>query len=251
VKLAGKVAIVTGGARGIGRALCLGLAREGARVVVNDVNEPGAQAVAREIEAAGGEALAVRADVSKAAEVQSMVDAAVARFGTVGIVVNNAGLVDVHKPWQQISEEEWDRVMAVNLKSCFLTLRAAYPHMQAARWGRIISISSVTFWLGHPNLVHYVASKAGVIGFTRTLAREVGVDGVTVNAVTPGAIQTESELEMFPNQAALAEQLNTLQSLKRRGTPNDLVGAVVFLASDDSAFITGQTLNVDGGWAMH
>jgi 3-oxoacyl-[acyl-carrier protein] reductase len=251
MRLAGKVAIVTGGGRGIGRALCLGLAREGARVVVNDLDETTARAVAREIEADGGEALAVRADVSRAAEVQGLVDAAVARFGTVGILVNNAALVDVHKPWQQIDEEEWDRVLAVNLKSCFLTLRAVYPHMQAAGWGRIVSISSVTFWVGHPNLLHYVAAKAGVIGFTRSLARALGPEGITVNAVTPGAIQTESELVMFPDQAALAEQMNDLQSLKRRGTPTDLVGAVVFLASDDSAFVTGQTLNVDGGWAMH
>jgi 3-oxoacyl-[acyl-carrier protein] reductase len=251
MRLDGRVALVTGAGRGIGRAISLGLAREGARVVVNDVVEERARATADAIHTAGGQALAVQADVSRAAEVDRLVAAAVARFEALDIVVNNAGLVDVHKPWQQISEEEWDRVLAVNLKSCFLTLRAAYPHLKASGRGRIVSISSVTFWLGHPNLLHYVASKAGVIGFTRTLARELGPEGITVNAVTPGAIRTEAELEVFPEQEALAERMFQVQSLKRRGLPDDLVGVVVFLASDDSSFITGQTINVDGGWAMH
>jgi 3-oxoacyl-[acyl-carrier protein] reductase len=251
MRLDGRVALVTGAGRGIGRAISLGLAREGARVVVNDVVDERARTTADAIQASGGQALPVQADVSRAAEVDRLVAAAVARFEALDIVVNNAGLVDVHKPWQQISEEEWDRVLAVNLKSCFLTLRAAYPHLKASGRGRIVSISSVTFWLGHPNLLHYVASKAGVIGFTRTLARELGPEGITVNAVTPGAIRTEAELEVFPEQDALAERMFQVQSLKRRGLPDDLVGVVVFLASDDSSFITGQTMNVDGGWAMH
>ena len=160
-------------------------------------------------------------------------------------------LTDVHKPWREITEEEWDRVMAVNLKSCFLCFRAVYPAMEAAQWGRVINISSVTFWLGRPLLLHYVASKAGMIGLTRTLAREVGADGITVNAVTPGAIQTESELELFPDQAGLAAWLAGEQVVKRRGLPTDVAGAVAFLASDAASFISGQTINVDGGWAMH
>jgi 3-oxoacyl-[acyl-carrier protein] reductase len=167
------------------------------------------------------------------------------------ILVNNAGLTDTHKPWQQITEEEWDRVLAVNLKSCFLTFRAVYPDMAAAGWGRVINISSVTYWLGRPNLLHYVSSKAGMIGFTRTLAREVGSEGITVNAVTPGAIQTESELEMFPDQAGIAAYLDEVQAVKRRGLPEDIAGAVRYLASDAASFVSGQTINVDGGWAMH
>jgi 3-oxoacyl-[acyl-carrier protein] reductase len=123
--------------------------------------------------------------------------------------------------------------------------------MREAGWGRIVNVSSVTVHLGQANILHYVSAKAGMIGFTRTLAREVGPDGITVNAVTPGAIQTESELEMFPDQAELATRMNQLQSIKRRGLPDDIAGAVVFLASDASAFITGQTINIDGGWAMH
>jgi 3-oxoacyl-[acyl-carrier protein] reductase len=179
-----------------------------------------------------------------------MVQTVANEVGPVSILINNAGITDAHKPWQQIDDAEWDRVLAVNLKSCFLTLRAVYPAMKAARWGRIINISSVTVHLGQANVLHYVSAKAGMIGFTRTLAREVGADGITVNAITPGAIQTESELEMFPDQAGLATRMNQLQSIKRRGLPDDIAGAVVFLASDASAFITGQTINIDGGWAM-
>jgi 3-oxoacyl-[acyl-carrier protein] reductase len=252
MKLRDHVALVTGGSRGIGRALCLGLAAEGARVVVNyATRREGAEATVRAIEQAGGQALAMRADVASATDVEAMVRAATERFGTVDVLVNNAAVTDAHKPWQQISEAEWDRVLAVNLKGCFLCLRAVYPFMQKAGWGRIINVSSVTFWLGRPNLLHYVSSKAGMIGFTRTLAREVGADGITVNALTPGAIQTEAELELFPDQAGLAGWLNEVQAIRRRGTAQDVVGAVVFLASDDSSFITGQTINVDGGWAMH
>jgi len=123
--------------------------------------------------------------------------------------------------------------------------------MQAAGWGRVVNISSVTFWLGRPNLLHYVSAKGGMIGFTRTLAREVGAEGITVNAVTPGAIQTEAELELFPDQAGIANWLAAEQAVKRRGLPTDVAAAVAFLASDDAGFISGQTLNVDGGWAMH
>jgi 3-oxoacyl-[acyl-carrier protein] reductase len=206
--------------------------------------------VVAEITGAGGRAIAVPGDVSSAAEVDAMVQTVANEFGPVSILVNNAGITDAHKPWQQIDEAEWDRVLAVNLKSCYLTLRAVYPAMQAAGWGRIINISSVTVHLGQANVLHYVSAKAGMIGFTRTLAREVGADGITVNAITPGAIQTESELDMFPDQAGLVTRMNQLQSVKRRGLPEDIAGAVVFLPSDASAFITGQTINIDGGWAM-
>jgi 3-oxoacyl-[acyl-carrier protein] reductase len=252
VKLAGRVALVTGGSRGIGRAITLGLAREGAAVVVNYATRRNdAEEVVAAVRGSGGRAIAVQADVSRAADVEAMVARARTELGPIDVLVNNAALTDTHKPWQEIDEEEWDRVMAVNLKSCFLCFRAVYPSMRDGGWGRVINISSVTFWLGRPHLVHYIASKGGVIGFTRALAREVGVDGITVNAVTPGAIQTESELEMFPDQEGVARFTSEVQSVKRRGVPDDIAGAVVFLASEESAFVTGQTINVDGGWAMH
>lgn len=252
MSLAGRVALVTGGSRGIGHAISLRLARDGAAVAVNYANNAdAAERTVWEIEANGGRVIAVRADVGSAADVEALFATIERELGAVTILVNNAALTDTHKPWYEIDEAEWDRVLDVNLKSCFLTFRRAYAGMRDAGWGRVINISSVTYWLGQANLLHYVSSKAGMIGFTRTLSREVGVDGITVNAVTPGAIQTESELELFPEQEHLALRMNELQGIKRRGVPVDIAGAVSFLASEDSTFITGQTINVDGGWAMH
>jgi 3-oxoacyl-[acyl-carrier protein] reductase len=251
-ELIGRVAIVTGASRGIGSAIASSLGEAGAAVAVNyHRRRDEADALVAAITGAGGRALAVGADVSRSDEVEAMVATVREWLGPPLILVNNAGLTDTHKPWQQITEEEWDRVLAVNLKSCFLTFRAVYPDMAAAGWGRVINISSVTYWLGRPNLLHYVSSKAGMIGFTRTLAREVGSEGITVNAVTPGAIQTESELEMFPDQAGIAAYLDEVQAVKRRGLPEDIAGAVRYLASDAASFVSGQTINVDGGWAMH
>jgi 3-oxoacyl-[acyl-carrier protein] reductase len=247
-----RVALVTGGSRGIGRGIAMALAREGIRVAVNyHRHSEEAFSVVAAIRDAGGEAIAVSGDVSVTADVAAMVERTIDDLGRVTILVNNAGMTDTHKPWQEITEEEWDRVLAVNLKSCFLLFRAVYPSMKEASWGRVINISSVTFWLGRPNLLHYVSSKGGMIGFTRTLAREVGSEGITVNAITPGAIQTESELDLFPDQAGIATFLNDVQAVKRRGLPDDIAAAVVYLASEGSSFVTGQTINVDGGWAMH
>jgi 3-oxoacyl-[acyl-carrier protein] reductase len=246
-----RVALVTGGARGIGRAICLALADDGHAVAVNYRSRGDeAEALAAEIRAAGGRAFAVQGDVSVTADVERVVADVDLRLGPPLILVNNAALTDTHKPWTEIDEAEWREVIDVNLTSCFLTLRAVHPHMQRAGWGRIVNISSVTVHLGRENLLHYVASKAGMIGFTRTLAREVGPDGITVNAVTPGAIRTEAELEMFPDQESVAARLFALQAVKRRGVPADIGAAVAFLASEGAAFISGQTLNVDGGWAM-
>jgi len=247
-----RVALVTGGARGIGAAICAELARAGYHVAVNYRGRAteAARLVAA-IEHDGGTAMAVSADVADAGAVGRMVREVDARLGPVTILVNNAALTDVHKPWYEIDEAEWDAVMAVNLKSCFLCFRTVYPAMQAAGWGRVVNISSVTFWLGRPNLVHYVASKAGMLGFTRSLAREVGTEGITVNAVTPGAIQTEAEMEMFPDQDDIAAWLSREQAVPRRGIPEDIAAAVAYLVSDKAGFISGQTINVDGGWAMH
>jgi len=251
-RLAGRVAIVTGGARGIGRGIVTGLAAAGAAVCVNYATraEDAAQTVAR-VESAGGRAFAYRADVADAAAVDAMVAETVARYGRLDIVVNNAAITDAHRDWTEVTEAEWDRALAVNLKSCFLVMKAAYPHLRAGGHGRVVNIASVTFLTGQGRLLDYVASKGGMIGFTRTLARDVGTDGITVNAITPGAIQTEAEIAMFPDQAAVAKLTAGLQSIPRRGLPEDIANAVVFLASDEASFITGQTLNVDGGWAMH
>jgi 3-oxoacyl-[acyl-carrier protein] reductase len=248
----GRVALVTGGGRGIGAAICAALARSGHRVAVNfHTHEDAARAVVAGIEREGGTAVPVAGDVANAAAVEGMMSEVGRQLGPITVLVNNAALTDVHKPWHEIDETEWDTVMAVNLKSCFLCFRAVYPAMAAAGWGRVVNISSVTFWLGRPRLVHYVASKAGMIGFTRSLAREVGREGITVNAITPGAIRTESELEMFPDQEGIARWLSGEQAVPRRGLPEDIAAAVDYLVSDRAAFISGQTLNVDGGWAMH
>lgn len=252
MRLAGRSALVTGAARGIGAAIARGLAREGAGVCVNYATRAAeAEAVAAGIVAAGGRAFAAQADVSVAADVARMVAATVERFDGLDILVNNAAVTDAHRAWTEVTEAAWDRALDVNLKGCFLCFRAAHPHLRSGGQGRVINISSVTFLTGQGHLLDYVSSKGGMIGFTRTLAREIGPEGITVNAITPGAILTEAELTMFPDQEAVAAQMAGLQSLTRRGLPEDIANGVVFLASDEASFITGQTLNIDGGWAMH
>ena len=250
MRLKDRVAIVTGGSRGIGRAASMGLAREGARVLVNYLNRADkAEEVVRLITEGGGQAIAFRADVSNAREVEQMTDAALESFGGIDILVNNAG-ADPRRGWLDISEAEWDWLMAVNLKSQFLCARAVVPHMKARGKGKIINLTSIVYYLGFRDLLHYSATKGGVIGLTHALARELGPDGINVNAIAPGAIQTEAELEDQPDQQALAVLLAEKQCLPRRITPEDLVGTFVFLASDDSDPITGQTIVVDGGWVL-
>lgn len=255
MKLRGKTALVTGGSRGIGREVCLAFGREGARVAVNYYpgHEGEALQLVEEIAAEGGQAAAFGCDVADEAAVEEMMRRIGDAWTGVDILVNNAGIYP-RKPWHEITSAEWDRVMNVNVKSCFFTCRAAFPHMRQQGYGKIVNVASVTFLRGNAGFLHYVTSKGGVVGFTRALAREVGAHGIRVNAVSPGAIMTEQEQLDLPDPAAqeeLARYLAAEQSIPRRGVPTDLAGAFVFLASPESDFVTGQLLNVDGGWAMN
>lgn len=217
--------------------------------MVSDIHDS-LDAVVADVHQMGREALAVRGSVAIAADCRSLVAAAVQQFGHLDILVNNAAVTDTHRDWHQIAESEWDLVLAVNAKGPFLMFGACYPYLAASAHARVVNISSVTVHLGKARLLHYVASKAALIGFTRTLAREVGPEGITVNAVTPGAIRTEAELQMFPDEDASLRSAVANQAIHRRGLPEDIAAVVSFLASDDASFITGQTINVDGGWIM-
>lgn len=248
-ELDGRVAIVTGGGGGLGEGICATLAAAGASVAVADVSREKAERVAELASSRGARCVAVETDVSDRRSVGEMVDAVAGELGGVDIVVNNAAIYPL-RPWTEIEEEEWDRVLAVNLKGYFLCARAAYPHIREGGRGRIINVASITFLIGWSGFLDYVSSKGAVIGFTRTLAREVGPDGITVNAISPGAFPTDAE-RVHPDQEALNRRILDAQCLKRRGTPEDVGNLVAFLASDRSSFITGQTIEIDGGWAMH
>jgi 3-oxoacyl-[acyl-carrier protein] reductase len=246
--LDGKVAIVTGGGRGIGARYCRGLAAEGARVMVADINEAGARDIAGEV---GGASAHV--DVSDEASVQVMVSRTVEAFGRVDVLINNAALftelIRPRKTFDAITVEEWDRVMAVNIRGPWLCSRAVAPIFRQQQSGVIINISSSTIFSGTEGFAHYVTSKAAVWGMTRVLARELGQYGVRVNTVTPGLTSSEMVQEVYSTEylGARAES----RVFQREQRPEDLVGTVVFLCSDASAFITGQTLNVDGGAHFH
>ena len=248
MSLEGKVAIVTGGGRGIGSEYCRGLAGEGAKVVVADILEARAREVAQEI---GG--TAVRVDVSDEASTQAMVQATLQAYGRVDILVNNAAvfteLIQPRKTFDEIPVEEWDRVMAVNVRGPFLCAKAVAPHFKAQRSGVIVNISSTTIMLGVAGFMHYVTSKAAVWGMSRVLARELGEYGVRVNTITPGLTSSEMVQEIYPEAGLTASAQQRV--FKREETPQDLVGTVIFLCSDASAFITGQTINVDGGTSFY
>jgi 3-oxoacyl-[acyl-carrier protein] reductase len=252
MRLKDKVAIVTGGGVGIGRAYCLGLSKEGAKVVVADIQEAEAKKVAGEIHQQGGEAFAVPVDVTSAEKTRAMAEAALRKYGSIDVLVNNAALYSAikKKPFSEIGEEEWDRVMAVNVKGLFLCVQAVYPAMKQQKKGKIVNISSGTALGGTPFFLHYVTSKAGVIGFTRALARELGGDNICVNAITPGLTISSPQQEGVLTPEQLQDRRKR-RSFQRDQKPADLVGTVIFLASDDSDFITGQTINVDGGANMY
>ncbi len=243
----GKTAIVTGGSRGIGRAVCLELAKGGANVVLCYAgNDAAAQKTAEAAEAAGGKALALRCDVTNGAQVQSLIDTALERFGRIDILVNNAGITRDNL-LMRMPEADFEAVIDANLKGAFLCMKAVCRPMMKQRYGRIVNLSSVVGLRGNAGQVNYAASKAGVIGMTKSLAKELASRGVTVNAVAPGFIETDMT-------AAMTEGAKTAAKgsipMGRLGAPEDVAGAVAFLASEEAAYITGQVLAVDGGMAM-
>lgn len=240
-------AIVTGGGQGLGRAFAQALAAEGVVVAVADLDGERASRVADEIAAAGGGAVGLAVDVADEASAQRMAAEAEERLGPPAILINNAAIFSAlaMRPFTEIPVAEWRRVIDVNVTGAFLCSRAVVPAMARHAYGKIVNISSTTVFLGRPHYLHYVTSKAAVIGMTRALASEVGVHGVTVNAIAPGS--TETEVERATITRADRERLAATSALKRVQVPADLLGALLFFTSSDSDFVTGQTLIVDGG----
>jgi 3-oxoacyl-[acyl-carrier protein] reductase len=239
--LSDKVAIVTGSARGIGREIALKLAEVGAAVAVSDI--AGAEPVAEEIRKMKRQSLGVTADVSSAPDVANLVDEVISSLGRVDILVNNAGIAR-DQLLMRMTDDEWDTVLNVDLKSVFLCTRAVLRHMMKQRWGRIISISSIVGIVGNPGQANYASAKAGIIGFTRTMAREVGSRNITVNAIAPGFIDTQMTQQLGEEQR---QALMNRIPLGFLGTPRDVAEAVAFLASEEARYITSQVLGVDGG----
>ncbi len=251
MRLKDKVVIVTGGARGIGKVYALGLAREGARVVIADILDGGP--AAEEVQKAGAEAISLQTDITDGKSVEAMAKETQGRFGRIDGLVNNAGIfADIrYGPFHDIPEADWDRVMAVNVKGTWLCSRAVYPYMKTQGKGKIVNIASGVPFKGTPNFLHYTASKGAVVALTRALAREVGKDGICVNAVAPGLTQSEALVAARPELEEEDRAMMKTRAIPRSQFPEDLVGAVVFFLSDESDFIAGQTLIVDGGSFMH
>ena len=247
-RLQDRVAIVTGGGHGIGRAYAQRLAEEGAKIVIAELDGPAGERVAAEL---GG--LAVRTDVSQQSDCEAMARRAVERYGRIDILVNNAAIFHTvpmsRAPFDEIEPAEWDRMMAVNLRGTWFACRAVVPQMRKQRYGKIVNISSGTALKGTGSRIHYVTSKAGILGFTRTLAMELGKDNICVNCIAPGSTLSEEK----PDQSIVSyrQAAASTRALQRLQKPEDLVGAVAFFASSDSDFVTGQTLVVDGGACMH
>ena len=242
-----RTALVTGAAAGIGRACAMRLAREGKAVGVLDLNGEGAEKVAREIQDAGGEALGLQASIADRTQVEAAVTKLREAFGPITILVNNAAIVDF-TPFEEITDEKWDAQFTVNVKGAFIVTQTVLPDMKAARWGRIINISSSGAQSGSPLQVHYTASKGAVISMTRSLALALGPDGVTVNNIPPGSvmqtIMSEAHKDLFPMHP---DQMKDTLPVRRMGEPNDIANACAWLASEESGYVTGQTIGVNGG----
>ncbi len=243
MSVAGKTAIVTGAATGIGAATATLLAERGARVVAAGLQ---GEALQETVAGIAGEAVAIEADVSDPAQIEAVAARAQEAFGGADILVNNAAIYPIG-PWHEADAAEWDAVFATNVRGYFLLAKAVRPQMLARGGGSIVNVASVTFYWGEAGLVSYVASKGAVIGFTRSLAREAGPEGIRVNAVAPGAFPTAATA-IHADQDSLWDGVLAAQSIKRRGEVEDVARAIAFFAGDDSGFVSGQTLLVDGGW---
>ena len=249
-RLDGRVAIVTGGGRGIGVAYCKALAAEGARVVVSDIVDT--ENTVNIIKQAGGEAIGVHCDVTRPDQIKAMVAHTIETYGRLDILVNNAALfADLRvKSFLEIDEAEWDTMMEINTRGLFSCAKAAVPEMKKNGYGKIVNITSSTVHKGVPMMLHYVSSKGAVIAFTRSLAREVGEDGIRVNSIAPGLTISE-KIAQDDQWGPFRERNVESRAIKREQTPEDLIGTLVFLCSADSDFVTGQTMVCDGGSAMH
>ncbi len=247
MRLKEKVAIVTGGARGLGKAFSIALAKEGAKIMVIDIAD--FEETIREIESSGGVAKGLRADVSIERDTLKMAEETFNSFGRIDILINNAAIIYglTRKPFFEIDPQLWDKVMTVNVKGPWLCTKAVFPYMKQQGKGKVINLASETFFTGSHGFVHYVASKGGVVGLTRALAVELGPYNITINAIAPGFTDTEASRSI----ADVTKYDISRTPLGRLQQPKDLIGAVIFLASDESDFITGQVLLVDGGRVMH
>lgn len=248
IDLRGKTAMITGGGTGLGRQTAIRLAEAGARIVLASIDVASIEETAEVIQGQGGSVLTFETDVSKEEQVLKTVDQVSEQWGGIDILVNNAAIYP-SKPANEVSVEEWDQVFAVNARGYFICAKAVMPYMKEKRWGRMINIASITFFVPFSDLVHYVATKGAAIGLTRALAKELGAYGITVNSIAPGAFPTKAE-EIHEDPEGYNQKVLDSQCLKRRGTPEDLANVVLFFASDLSAFVTGQSLLVDGGWAV-
>ncbi len=248
-KLDGQVAIITGASRGLGRAIALKLAEEGANLLIVARSIEGLEGTKTLVEAQGGRATVARVDTSKEKDILMMVEKAVKELGGIDILVNNAAVGIDRKPFFEISTEEWDWVMSVNVRGYWLCAKAVFSHMKNKKKGRIINITSDTFFTGSKNFCHYVSSKGGIIGLTRALARELGDYGININAVAPGFLANEVSLALIGGDESKYDVKPNC--IKRIGTSEDIVGAVAFLASSESDFVTGQIIAVNGGRVLH
>lgn len=253
MKLKDKVAIITGAGQGLGREYAHRFCKEGAKVVIAEIDMEKARNVEKDLVGEGGEAMAVKVDVSREEDTARMAEKTLERFGKIDILINNASIYYglENKPLESITVEEWDRSFDVNLKGTWLCIKSVLPHMKKNGKGKIINISSGTWLMGVPMLLHYTTTKAGILGLTRCAAREVGPSGINVNAITPGFVLTEASKTLKGMHPGAIEMVAQQTALGRNEEPQDVVGTAVFLASEDADFITGQNIVVDGGWVMY